>query len=63
MNLAKSNIPITVKTARYDLYATLSLDGNQWCVLAGIDLQVGIAGFGATPELAIADFKKAMANG
>lgn len=31
-------------------------DGNQWCVLYGADLQVGIAGFGDSPHLAILDF-------
>lgn len=36
----------------------LSLDGNQWCVLFGGDLQAGIAGFGATPSDAIDDFER-----
>lgn len=35
-------------------------DGNQWCVLLGADLQVGIAGFGDTPAKAIADFERSM---
>lgn len=33
-------------------------DGNQWCVLYGEDLQVGISGFGKTPFLAMADFRE-----
>ena len=33
-------------------------DGNAWCALLGDDLQVGVAGFGDTPELACADFDK-----
>lgn len=33
----------------------LSLDGNKWCALIGWDLQEGVAGFGDTPEEAIAD--------
>lgn len=33
-------------------------DGNQWCALYGEDLQMGVAGFGDTPELACADFDK-----
>lgn len=37
--------------------ATLSQDGNQWCVLAGADLQVGIAGFGDTPIDAVSNFR------
>jgi hypothetical protein len=31
-------------------------DGNAWCALYGEDLQMGIAGFGDTPEAACADF-------
>lgn len=31
-------------------------DGNQWCVLYGDNLQVGIAGFGDSPHLAVMDF-------
>lgn len=34
----------------------LSLDGNQWCALYGVDLQCGIAGFGDTPAKAMEDF-------
>jgi hypothetical protein len=34
----------------------LQKDGNAWCVLYGPDLQVGIAGFGDTPNDAVADF-------
>lgn len=33
-------------------------DGNQWCALYGEDLQVGIAGFGKTPFLAMADLRE-----
>ena len=33
-------------------------DGNAWCALFGEDLQMGVAGFGDTPELACADFDK-----
>jgi len=38
------------------LKPSLTMDGNQWCVLYGEDLQVGIAGFGDSPHLAIMDF-------
>ncbi len=34
----------------------LSQDGNMWCALLGDDLQVGLAGFGKTPDLAMSDF-------
>ncbi len=37
---------------------TMSLDGDQWCALYGENLQVGIAGFGDSPSLAMAAFDK-----
>jgi hypothetical protein len=40
------------------LKPTLKQDGNQWCCLYGEDLQVGIAGFGDTPYLAILAWNK-----
>lgn len=47
----------------FDLFATLkpkiSIDGNQYCVLYGDDLQSGVAGFGDTLYYAIIDFNKA----
>lgn len=51
----------TAQEARdFNLFAMLKpsiqRDGNQWCVLHGEDLQVGIAGFGDSPHLAILDF-------
>lgn len=36
----------------------LSLDGNMYCALYGEDLMNGCAGFGETPEAAMADFDK-----
>jgi len=38
------------------LKPSIQRDGNQWCVLYGENLQVGIAGFGDSPHLAILDF-------
>jgi hypothetical protein len=35
---------------------SLYIDGNQWCALYGENLQKGVAGFGLSPALAIADF-------
>ena len=40
------------------LKPSLSKDGDHWCVLYGDNLQVGIAGFGKTPYLAILDWNK-----
>lgn len=37
----------------------LSIDGNQWCALYGDNLQDGVAGFGNSPEAAMASFDKA----
>jgi hypothetical protein len=37
----------------------ISIDGNQWCALYGENLQDGVAGFGDTPEAAMAAFDKA----
>lgn len=36
-----------------ELKPAFKKDGNQWCVLFGDDLQVGIAGFGSSLRLAI----------
>jgi hypothetical protein len=38
--------------------AELALDGNAYLALAGENLQEGIAGFGATPEEACAEFDR-----
>lgn len=51
--------------SKYSLWATVYRlvpfkDGDQWCVLLGADLQVGIAGFGKTPADAIYAFDDAM---
>jgi len=35
------------------------LDGDQWCALYGEDIQVGVCGFGPTPEAAMAAFDQA----
>lgn len=40
----------------------VSIDGNQWCVLYGENLQDGIAGFGDTLYLAILDFNKSFST-
>lgn len=37
----------------------LSPDGDKWCALYGDNLQDGVAGFGDTPEEAMAAFDKA----
>lgn len=37
-------------------------DGNAWCALYGENVQEGVAGFGATPALACADFDRNWMN-
>ena len=34
------------------------IDGDVWCVLYGDNLQDGVAGFGRSPALAVADFNR-----
>ena len=38
---------------------SIFIDGNQWCVLYGENLQDGVAGFGDSPELAAWNFDRA----
>ena len=35
---------------------SIQLDGDQWCVLWGSNLQIGIAGFGNTIDDAMIEF-------
>ena len=37
---------------------SIAPDGNQWSALYGENIQEGVAGFGDTPALAMADFDK-----
>lgn len=46
----------------FKIEAEVCKDGNQWCCLAGEDLQSGIAGFGFTAAQAISDFKSSVRN-
>lgn len=52
-----------IESQEMNLVATLKprifIDGNQWCVLLGENVQDGIHGFGETPRLAVYDFNKA----
>ena len=40
-------------------HTRILLDGNQWCILYGDNLQDGGAGFGDSPDLASRDFDRA----
>jgi len=46
----------------YQKSLKISLDGNQYCVLMGDNLQEGIAGFGDTLSQAMCDFDKNFHN-
>lgn len=60
---AEAKHAAAIEAQEMTLVATLKprifIDGNMWCVLWGENLQDGIAGFGATPRLAVYDFNKA----
>lgn len=59
----RGKMNIIVEQTDYNLVALLKpqiiQDGDQWCVLFGENLQVGIAGFGKTPFEAIVEFNMA----
>ncbi len=44
------------------LRPALSIDGNKWMAMYGLDLQQGVGGFGDTPEEAMLDFDKNWLN-
>lgn len=39
-------------------HVKVTIDGNQWCVLYGENLQDGVTGFGDSPDAASRDFDK-----
>lgn len=59
----QSRLNSAIEAEEFNLVAVLkpkiSIDGNQWCVLYGDNLQEGVAGFGDSPLLAVYDFNKA----
>jgi hypothetical protein len=58
----EARLAAAIEAQEYNLVAVLGLhpypDGNMWCVLWGLNLQEGIAGFGSTPYQAVLDFNK-----
>ena len=56
----QSNLNAAVEREEFNLFSLLrpsvTIDGNQWCVLYGDDLMTGIAGFGDTPYRAVLAF-------
>lgn len=59
----QSRLNAAVEVEEFNLVSLLKprifIDGNQWCVLHGENLQDGVAGFGDSPILAIYSFNKA----
>ena len=60
--VGQSRLNAAIEAEEMNLFAMLKpkifMDGNQWCVLYGEDIQSGIAGFGDTPRLAVYAFNK-----
>jgi len=60
---ASHRLNTAIETAEFNLVSLLKprifIDGNQWCVLYGENLQDGVAGFGSSPIKAVYDFNKA----
>ena len=58
----QSEMNILVEVEEMNLVSILRpkifIDGDQWCVLYGDNIQDGICGFGESPRLAIFDFNK-----
>ena len=60
----EQDITLSIMTEKADynlvslLKPTVCRDGNQWCVLYGINPQEGVAGFGDTPYKAVLAFNK-----
>jgi len=54
--------PTVTQAAEFNLVSILRpsirIEGNQWCVLYGENLQDGITGFGDTPYLAVLAFNR-----
>ena len=61
--IGQSQLNAAVEVEEFTLISLLKpkifIDGDQWCVLYGEDLQSGVVGFGDSPTLATYAFNKA----
>lgn len=58
--LAVDNQAAFMRLSPHYLYKPrLFPDGDHWCALLGDDIQIGVCGFGDTPETAMRAFDKA----
>jgi len=59
----QSRMNVLAQTEEFNLVSILKpkifIDGNQWCVLYGKNIQDGVCGFGSSPQNAINAFNKA----
>jgi len=58
--IQEARLAAAIEAQEFNLVAVLkpaiTIDGNQWCVLHGENLQDGVAGFGETPAKAMYAF-------
>jgi len=58
----QADLNAAIEREEYNLVSilkpTIKIDGNQWCVLHGENIQDGVCGFGSSPYLAVLDFNK-----
>ncbi len=57
-----NNIEIDFGNDGFKINAELKMDGDQWCVGVGVNLQEGLYSFADTPALAITKFKDEFRN-
>ena len=57
-----SNIEIDFGNDGFKIQAELKMDGDQWCVGVGVNLQEGLYSFADTPAQAITNFKDEFRN-
>ena len=55
---AATDIALAITRPSAVFRPALTIDGDQWCALYGQNLQDGVAGFGSSPEAAMADFDR-----
>jgi hypothetical protein len=62
--LYKATLRASLESARPSVIwkPKLSLDGDAWCAMYGDNLQVGVSGFGRTPNDAMKSFDTAWLN-
>lgn len=60
--LHQEKMCVAVESTEYNKFSILKpklyMDGNEWCVLFGDNIQEGVAGFGKTPDKAVLDWNR-----